>query len=95
MTEYLEDTKPEHKKKQFSLTEARQIGDALKIRWDKFDVEQFRMGLDVEFEHGRRNLITDVTHDEPLVTGKIALAHLNEIPNYYTRLAIMENMQND
>lgn len=49
------------------------------------------MGLNVELEHGRRDPVTDVTHDEPLVTGKIALAHLNEISDYYTRLAVMEN----
>ena len=61
------------------------------IRWDKFDVEQFTMGLNVELEHGRKDSATDVTHDEPVVTGKIALAHLNEIPDYYTRLAVMEN----
>jgi hypothetical protein len=49
------------------------------------------MGLNVELEHGRKDPETDVTHDEPIVTGKIALAHLNEIPDYYTRLAVMEN----
>jgi len=53
-------------------------------------VEQFRTGLNVELEHGRRDPATDVTHDEPLLTGKIALAHLNEIPDYYSRLAVME-----
>ena len=78
-------------KKQFSFTEAKQIGDALGIRWDRFDVEQFAMGLNVELEHGRKDPRTDVTHDEPTLTGKIALAHLNEIPDYYTRLAAMEN----
>lgn len=77
-------------KKEFSLTEARQIGESLGIRWDMFDVEQFAMGLNVELEHGRKNPATDVTHDDPIVTGKIALAHLNEIPDYYTRLAVME-----
>jgi hypothetical protein len=77
-------------KRQFSSAEAKHIGDALGIRWDKFDVEQFTMGVNVELEHGRKDPETDVTHDEPLVTGKIALAHLNEIPDYYTRLAVME-----
>jgi hypothetical protein len=91
ITEHVQDTKTVSEKKQFSFTEAKQIGDALGIRWDKFDVEQFRMGLDVELEHGRKDPATDVTHDEPTVTGKIALAHLNEIPDYYTRLAVMEN----
>jgi hypothetical protein len=78
-------------KKQFSSPEAKQIGDALGIRWDKFDVEQYTMGLNVELEHGRRDPATDVTNDDPMVTGKIALAHLNEIPDYYTRLAVMES----
>ena len=89
--EYVQDTKTVSEKKQFSFTDAKQIGDALDIRWDKFDVEQFRMGLNIELEHGKRNQATDVTHDEPMVTGKIALAHLNEIPDYYTRLAVMEH----
>ena len=89
--EYFQDSKTLSEKKQFSSAEAKQIGDALGIRWDKFDVEQFRMGLNIELEHGKRDPATDVTHDEPIVTGKIALAHLNEIPDYYTRLAVMEN----
>jgi hypothetical protein len=54
------------------------------------DIEQFRMGLGVELEHGRRDPETDVTHDDPITTGKIALAHLREIPDYYTRLDRME-----
>ena len=78
-------------RKQFGSIEAKRIGDALGIRWDKFDVGQFTMGVNVELEHGRRDPGTDVTHDDPAVTGKIALAHLNEFPDYYTRLAAMEN----
>ena len=89
--EYVQGTKIMSEKKQFSFNEAKQIGDALGIPWDTFGIEQFRMGLNVELEHGRRDPTTDVTHDEPMVTGKIALAHLNEIPDYYTRLAAMEN----
>jgi hypothetical protein len=75
----------------FSVTEARQIGDALGIRWDACDLDQFVAGLNVELEHGRRDPETDITHDKPLMTGKIAWAHLKEIPDYYTRLAVMEN----
>jgi len=89
--EHGQDTTAVSVKRQFSSAEAKQIGDALGIHWDKFDVEQFTMGVNVELEHGRRDPATDVTHDEPMVTGKIALAHLNEIPDYYTRLAAMEN----
>ncbi len=76
--------------KRFSTEEAKQIGEILGITWDKFDVEQFRMGLDVELEHGLHNPETNVTDDEPLTTGKIALAHLKEFPDYYTRLEKLE-----
>ena len=78
------------KEKHFNLDKAKQIGDALGIDWIKFGVEQFRMGLEVELEHGTRDPKTDVTHDDPLLTGKIALAHLKEFPDYYTRLLKME-----
>ena len=76
----------------FSTEEARRIGDQLGIDWSSapFDVEQFRMGMDVELEHGLRDLLTNVTDGDPVVTGKIALAHLNEFADYYTRLARME-----
>jgi len=78
------------KRKNFAAKEAREIGEKLGIKWDKFDVEQFRMGLDVELEHGTRDPKTNVTSDNALMTGKIALAHLNEFPDYYTRLEKME-----
>ena len=77
-------------KKSFNAKEAREIGDKLGITWKDYDVEQFRMGLDVELEHGRRSPFTNVTDDDPIMTGKIALAHLNEFPDYYTRLAVLE-----
>ena len=77
-------------RKRFSSEEAERIGKTLGIDWTAFDVEQFRMGLDVELEHGTRDPDTDVTGDDPILTGKIALAHLNEFPDYYTRLAKME-----
>jgi hypothetical protein len=77
-------------KKHFEQTEAKEIGEKLGITWDKFDVEQFRMGLDVELEHGTVDPDTNVTNDDALMTGKIALAHLNEFSDYYTRLDIME-----
>ena len=76
--------------KRFSLTEAKQIGDALGIDWRAFGVEQFQIGLEVELEHGARDAQTNVTNDDALVTGKIALAHLREFPDYYTRLSAME-----
>lgn len=77
-------------KKSFTAKEAKKIGEQLGIDWSKFDVEQFRMGMDVELEHGKRDPNTNVTNDDPLMTGKIALAHLNEFADYYTRLAKME-----
>ena len=77
----------------FTAEEARQVGETIGIDWASalFDVEQFRTGLDVELEHGLHNLITNVTDSDPVVTGKIALAHLNEFLDYYTRLAHMES----
>ena len=77
-------------KKVFTTPMAKKIGEQLDIKWDKFDVEQFRMGMDVELEHGKVDPHTNVTDDDPLTTGKIALAHLNEFPDYYTRLEKME-----
>jgi hypothetical protein len=74
----------------FTTEEAREIGDKLGIDWSRFDVEQFRMGLNVELEHGIRDPSTDVTGNDPVITGKIALAHLNEFADYYTRLDKME-----
>ena len=78
--------------KTFNSDEARRIGEEIGIDWDSapFDVEQFRMGMEVELEHGRHDLLTNVTDDDPVTTGKIALAHLNEFPDYYTRLERME-----
>jgi len=78
--------------RQFSAEEARAIGERIGIDWEAGDVdlEQFRMGLSVELEHGTSDPETDVTHDDETITGKIALAHLREIPDYYTRLAAME-----
>jgi len=77
-------------KQVFTAEQAKEIGEQLGIDWSKFNVDQFRMGLDVELEHGRVNENTNVTSDDPLMTGKIALAHLNEFPDYYTRLDKME-----
>ena len=77
-------------KKHFTVKEAKEIGEKLGIDWSKYDVEQYRMGLDVELEHGRVDPHTNVTNDDPIMTGKIALAHLNEFSDYYTRLERME-----
>jgi hypothetical protein len=76
----------------FTSDEARRIGAQIGIDWASapFDVEQFRSGMEVELEHGLRDPATNVTDDDPVVTGKIALAHLNEFPDYYVRLERME-----
>lgn len=73
-----------------TLEEARRIGDIIGVNWQVYDVEQFRNGMDVELEHGSRDPQTDVTHDDPMLTGKIALAHMKEFPDYYVRLERME-----
>ena len=70
--------------------EARRVGDEIGVDWNRFDLEQFRQGMDVEFEHGSHDPQTDVTRDDPIVTGKIALAHMKEFPDYYERLERME-----
>ncbi len=77
-------------KKVFSAEEAKRVGESIGITWNQYDVEQFRMGMDVELEHGLVDPNTNVTDNDPTVTGKIALAHLNEFPDYYTRLDAME-----
>ena len=75
----------------FTGDEARQAGSEIGIDWAAapFDVEQFRAGMNVELEHGLRNPATDVTGGDPVMTAKIALAHLNQVPDYYTRLERM------
>ena len=77
-------------KRSFSSEEARRIGTALGIDWAMVDLEQFRRGLEVELEHGAHDPLTNVTNDDPLMTGKIAWAHLKEIRDYYTRLDKLE-----
>ena len=76
----------------FTPDEARAAGERIGIDWGSasFDLEQFRMGMDVELEHGARDPQTNVTDDDVIMTAKIARAHLNEFPDYYTRLAKME-----
>ena len=79
-------------KKSFTRAEARVVSIELGMDFEtlKYDLEQFRMGLDVELEHGPRSPKTDVSGDDSVITGKIALAHLTEYPDYYTRLAVLE-----
>ncbi|MFN8638888.1 MAG: DUF5661 family protein [Dehalococcoidia bacterium] len=76
----------------FTVAEAAEIAAKVGIEFgnEEFDLEQFCMGVNVELEHGSRDPSTNVTNDDPVMTGKIALAHLREMPDYYTRLAAME-----
>ena len=76
----------------FNIEDATRYGEEIGIDWRSapFDAEQFRMGMNVELEHGLHDLLTNVSDDDPHVTAKIALAHLKEFPDYYTRLALME-----
>jgi hypothetical protein len=77
----------------FTQDRATALGEEIGIDWSTspFDAEQFRMGLEVELEHGTRDPSTDVTGDDPILTAKIALAHLKELADYYTRLEVMES----
>jgi hypothetical protein len=77
-------------KKHITTEEAKLTGERLGIKWDKFDVNQFKIGMEVELEHGTIRKLTNISNDRLLTTGKIALAHLNEIPDYFTRLLKME-----
>ncbi len=76
--------------RKFSEDEAKKIGDSIGVDWEKCPLKEFRMGLTVELEHGKFDPQTNVTDDDDIMTGKIALAHIKEIPDYYTRLEKME-----
>lgn len=71
--------------KKFTLAEAKEIADKLGIDFSKvrFTPEEFLEGLNIELEHGLVDSETNVTNDDPVMTGKIALAHLNEVSAYY------------
>ncbi|MCF0149088.1 MAG: hypothetical protein HUJ77_11905 [Clostridium sp.] len=81
------------KRTSFTKAEASKIAKELGIDFskEKFTLNDFTAGLNVELEHGTRSLLTNVTNDNPIITGKIALAHLNEIPDYYVRLRKLES----
>jgi Protein of unknown function (DUF5661) len=75
-----------------SAIQACAIGERIGIDWrtSRSDVEQFRLGPGVELEPGRRDPATNVSDEDEVTTGKIAWVHLNEFPDYCTRLAKME-----
>lgn len=78
-------------KNEVGTDDARKIGEQIGVDFTKFDLEEFRKGLAIELEHGSHDPETNVTNSDPLLTGKIAWAHLKEIPDYYTRLEKMES----
>lgn len=69
----------------FSKTEARRIGNKIKVNWDKVNINEFQKGLEVEWEH-RKVLGSDVYK-----VGRVASDHLKEKDDYYTRLKIVES----
>jgi hypothetical protein len=73
--------------KRFTSEEAKKIGDKLGVDWTEIPLDQFRLGLGVELEHGSRYPEANLTDDCYCATGKIAWAHLKEFKDYYTRLA--------
>ena len=78
--------------KKFNEIDAKKIGIMLKIDWKEVSLAQFTKGLNVELEHGSKDKHTNVTDNDGKLTGEIALAHLKEFPDYYTRLAKMEKV---
>ena len=75
-----------------TIEEARRVAVVLRVDFAavEFDAEELRHGMQMELQHGRADPDTNVTDDDLVATAKIALAHLNEIPDYYTRLEAME-----
>lgn len=67
----------------FKIKDALYAADKLGVNFDKFTKEEFLEGLNIELEHGKVNRETNITNDDLIMTAKIALAHLNELPNYY------------
>ena len=67
----------------FSDNEIMMVAKYLNIDFSKFPFEDFKRGINIELEHGKENMVTDVTDSDLIKTAKIALAHLNEFPNYY------------
>ena len=69
----------------YNLEDVKKIGKLLNIKFDKFSEEDLLEGISVELEQGTINPNTNVTNNSLILTAKIALAHLNEFPNYYNK----------
>ena len=67
----------------FTLEDAVYFINEMDITLDKFSIKDLLNGINIELEHGKINPLTNVTNDDLIMTGKIALAHLIEYPNYY------------
>lgn len=69
----------------------KRIAKKSNIDISEFDIKELIIGMDVELEHGSVNDKTDVTGDDPELTFKIVMAHMHEMPDYYTKLKAMED----
>lgn len=69
----------------FNMKDALYAASLLNVKFDKFTKEEFLDGINIELEHGFVNPETNVTNNDLIATSKIALAHLNEFPNYYNK----------
>ena len=78
----------------YNINDVYYVADVLGIKFDKFTPEEFLEGINIESEHGSINPITNVTNDDLIVTSKIALAHLNEFPNYYNSVYGLKSFEN-
>lgn len=78
------------KRQYLTKKDAKRIGDKLNINWNEVNIKEFTKGINVELEHGNKDKETNVTNNDPILTGKIALAHLKELPDYYSRLDKIE-----
>jgi hypothetical protein len=75
------------KRKQISTDEAKRVGESLHIDWEQVDLEEFRQGLMGNHKEGAIDPETGLTYEGVLLTGKVVLAHMEEFPDYFTRLA--------
>lgn len=69
----------------FNIKDAQYAANILNVNFDRFSIEDFLEGINIELEHGLINPYTNVTNNDLIVTAMIALAHLNEFPNYYNK----------
>lgn len=79
----------------FNMDDVMKVAQELNIKFDKFSKEDFLVGMNIELEHGTVNKETNVTNDDPLMTAKIALAHLNEFNDYYNKEYGLPNFEKE